>query len=218
MSKDKFRTKRRWLLSLGVLAVVSSGGCQALRRNATGPGMMLVYGSVVDGRSAYVRSATLPDGRPFADPGSVGGRFRKGQTWKRGGVSATMAASGDRRGLPEWVEFVWQEPSYPGLRFQDFPTREDFDKAHDEKFAKLPLKTQRVYIKSRVPQEVVDEVIASKRAAKPGKVADKTLWVYIFWTPDGIQMRWAMMDQNASPGGFGAVVKEGGDDLDRYTP
>ena len=80
----------------------------------------------------------------------------------------------------------------------------------------LPKKTQRLEIKSKIPQSVVAEVIASKKAAQPGKVSDKTLWIYIFWTPDGIKMRWAMKDQKSGAGGFGPVIKEGGDDLDQY--
>jgi hypothetical protein len=127
-----------------------------------------------------------------------------------------MAASGDHRGLPEWVDFSWQEPEYPGRQPKDFPNEQAFASHVKEKFAKLPIKTQRLEIKRRVPQEVVDEVVASKRAAMPGKRANKTLWIYIFWTPDGMKMRWEMTDRAAGPDAFGPVVREGGDDLDRY--
>lgn len=178
--------------------------------------MTLVYGSVIDGRSISVKSATLPDGVRFTHTGSVsGGRPKSGQTW-RNVPKAVMAASGDHRGLPEWVEFVWQEPPYPGLEPEDFPDRNAFRAAVFKRFADLPVKSQRLEIKSRIPQSVVAEVIASKNAAQPGKVSDKTLWIYIFWTPDGIKMRWAMKDQKAGAGAFGPVVKEGGDDLDQY--
>lgn len=190
-------------------------GCRALEVAADGPGMTLVYGSVIDGRRISIKTATLPDGRPIVQPGGVGGRFKRGQTWQNGGVDATMASSGDHRGLPEWVEFTWQEPSYPGLKSADFPDRESFARAVDEKFSKLELKRYRLEIKRRVPQAVVDEVIASKRVAQPGKVANKTLWIYIFWTPDGMKMRWAMRDHAAGEA-FGPIVREGGDDLDRY--
>lgn len=190
-------------------------GCQSFGAE-DGPGMTLVYGSVINGRSIAVKSAILPDGRRFTHTGGVtGGLPDPGQTW-RNVPTAVMAGSGDHRGLPEWVEFTWQEPSYPGLKFKDFPTPAAFDQAYNDKYAKLPVKTQRLEIKSRIPQSVVAEVIASKKRAQPGNVADKTLWIYIFWTPDGIKMRWAMKDQKAGPGGFGPVIKEGGDDLDHY--
>lgn len=68
-----------------------------------------------------------------------------------------------------------------------------------------------------IPQVVVDEVIESKRNAPKGKSAEKTLWLYIFWTPDGMKMRWEVKyNEGRMHDGFGKVIKEGGDDLDRY--
>lgn len=204
---------RRSLLMLGVLA---GTGCQSFGQDTDGPGMTLVYGSLIDGKSISVKSATLPDGTRFTHTSVTGGKPGTGKTW-RNVPTATMAASGDHRGLPEWVEFTWQEPAYPGLEPTDFPDRQAYRDAVFKKFAALQIKTQRLEIKRRIPQAVVDEVVASKREAKPGKVANKTLWLYIFWAPDGVKMRWAMRDQAVgSPGGFGDVVHEGGDDLDRY--
>jgi hypothetical protein len=190
----------------------------ACQSESKGPGMILSFGSVIDGRSIAIKSAKLPDGQAFGDPGAVGGQFDKTrETWRLGGIGATMAASGDYRGLPEWVDFEWQEPSYPGLEPADFPTPEAFNLAVDEKYAKLPIKTQRLAIKSRIPQEVVDEVIESKRNAPKGKSAEKTLWLYIFWTPDGMKMRWEVKyNKGRMHDGFGKVIQEGGDDLDRY--
>jgi len=177
--------------------------------------MILEYGSVIQGRSISVKSAVLPDGKPFMDPGSLsGGLSTRYPTWQRI-PTKVMAASGDHRGLPEWVEFTWQEPPYPGLEPEDFPNREAYRTAVFKRFSELAVKTHRLEIKRRVPQSVVEEVIASKRVAQPGKVANKTLWISIFWTPDGMKMRWAMRDQ-AAGGAFGPIVREGGDDLDRY--
>lgn len=206
---------RRWFVMAGAWLFGGFTGCQSFGAE-DGPGMTLEYGSVINDHSISVKTALLPDGRSFSNPGSIGGfGIKKWRSW-RNVPTAVMAASGDHRGLPEWVEFTWQEPSYPGLKFKDFPTPAAFDQAYGEKYAKLPVKTQRLEIKRRVPQSVVAEVIASKTSAQPGNVADKTLWIYIFWTPDGIKMRWAMKDQKAGSGGFGPVVKEGGDDLDHY--
>lgn len=167
--------------------------------------MILEYGSVINDHSISVKAALLPDGTAFSNPGSIGGfGIKKWRHW-RNIPTAVMAASGDHRGLPEWVEFVWSEPPYP----------EDPHMSLAE-YRALPTKTQRLEIKSKVPQSVVDEVIASKRVAQPGDLADKTLWIYVFWTPDGMKMRWEMMDKKAGPGGFGPSVKAGGDDLDRF--
>ncbi|MFY9476565.1 MAG: hypothetical protein WAQ08_02675 [Aquabacterium sp.] len=207
---------RRMLLIWLPGVAASVAGCHSFREELSdGPGMILVYGSVINGRSIAAKSAVLPDGKPFMEPGAISGGIKKGQTW-RNVPTSTMGASGDHRGLPEWVDFAWQEPEYPGKKPEDIPNREAFASYVKEKYARLPVKTQRLEIKRRVPQAVVDEVVASKRAAQPGQRANKTLWIYFFWTPDGMKMRWEMTNRAAGPGGFGPVVKDGGDDLDRY--
>jgi hypothetical protein len=208
-------SKRRLMAIPMALLLGTAAGCQALEVGADGHGMILEYRNLINGRSISVKSASLADGSPFSNPGSlsggINGRF---PTWQRV-PTATMAASGDHRGLPEWVEFSWQEPPYPGLEPENFPNREAYRAAVFKLFSDLAVKTFRLEIKRRVPQSVVDEVVASKRIAQPGKVADKTLWIFIFWTPDGMKMRWAMRDR-ATGGPFGEIVREGGDDLDRY--
>jgi hypothetical protein len=197
-------SKRRLMAIPMALLLGTTAGCQALEVGADGPGMILEYRNLINGRSISVKSASLADGSQFSNPGSlsggINGRF---PTWQRV-PTATMAASGDHRGLPAWVDFEWSEPPYP----------EDPNMSL-EAYRALPRKKQRLEIKRRVPQSVVDEVVASKRVAQPGKVADKTLWISIFWTPDGMKMRWAMRDR-ATGGPFGEIVREGGDDLDRY--
>ncbi|TBO32936.1 hypothetical protein EYS42_07175 [Aquabacterium lacunae] len=198
-------TLRRQIFGLPVAVFIgATSGCRAMDVGAGGPGMMLVYGSVIDGKRVSIKKANLPDGRSFPQPGGIGGSFKGGQTWLNGGIDATMATSGDHRELPEWVDFEWSEPPYP----------EDPNMSL-EAYRALPRQKQRLEIKRRIPPAVVEEAIASKRVAQPGKVADKTLWIYIFWTPDGMKMRWAMRDR-ATGGPFGEIVREGGDDLDRY--
>jgi hypothetical protein len=169
-----------------------------------GPGMILSFGSVINGRSVDLLSAKLPNGDGFPAAGSFGGGgTRKWGTWKNI-PTKVMAASGDHRGLPDWVEFEWREPPYP-----EDPTMSL------ETYRALPKKNQKLEIKSRVPQEVVDAVIESKRNAPRGKMAGKSLWLYLFWTPEGVKMRWAL--KVAKDGsGFGPIEQEGGDDLDRY--
>lgn len=199
----KIFQKLIWLIC-SVAALVGTSGCQG---EPSGPGMILSFGSVIDGRSIDIKSAKLPNGNSFSNPGAVGGKFDKSrETWRLGGVDATMGASGDYRGLPEWVEFEWSEPPYPEDRNMSLET-----------YRSLARKTQRLEIKNRIPQEVVDEVIESKRNTPKGQLSEKVLWLYIFWTPDGMKMRWELRyDKGHKEGGFGHAVKEGGDDLDRY--
>ncbi len=197
------------------LVLVGTPSCHS---ESSGPGMILSFGSVIDGKKIEINSATLPNGNSFSNPGAVGGKFDKTrETWRLGGVDATMGASGDYRGLPEWVSFEWQELTYPSLKPTDFPSDVAFGKYVDDLLAKAPIKTQRLEIKNRIPQEVVDEVIESKRDTPKGQLSEKVLWLYIFWTPDGMKMRWELRyDKGHKEGGFGHAIKEGGDDLDRY--
>ncbi|HEX5371986.1 MAG TPA: hypothetical protein VFW84_04570 [Aquabacterium sp.] len=202
-----------WLVfSMAMLCAVT-----ACHSKPPGPGMILKFGSVIEGKRVYVKSSKTTNGQPFSNPGSVGGvGTSKWGSWRHI-PAAVEAASGDGRDLPEWVEFVWQELEYPGLQPADFPSDEAYRKHVREEFSSALIKTQRLEIKSRVPQDVVDEVIESKRHASRGSVAEKSFWVFIFWTPEGIKMRWQLRyDPGLKQRNFGDVVREGGDDLDQY--
>jgi hypothetical protein len=48
-----------------------------------------------------------------------------------------------------------------------------------EEYRALPRKTQRVMVRERVPQEVVEEVVRSRRAAPNGKLPDMMLHIYL---------------------------------------
>lgn len=182
-----------------------------------GPGMTLAYGSVIDKRRISIKYARLPDGSNFSTPGSLGGRFTKGENWLNDGISATLAASWDHRNLPEWVDFEWQELEYPGLKPEKFPTYFAFREAVKKRIAASPIKRQRLFINSRVPDNIKNSVIESKSSPPAGTTTSKGLWLYIFWTPDGIKFRWIMRDKNLAPTTpFGGIVQEGGDNLDAY--
>lgn len=196
--------KKMWLWMLCAAALLCAA--VACHSRPSGPGMILSFGSVIEGRSIDVKLSRMANGERFSNPGSVGGiGTSKWGSWRHI-PTKVEAASGDGRGLPEWVEFEWSEPPYP----------EDPNMSLDA-YRSLPRKTQRLEIKSRVPQNVVDEVVEAKRQAPSGEVAEKSLWVYIFWTPEGIKMRWQLRyDSGGKQRNFGDVVREGGDDLDQY--
>jgi hypothetical protein len=120
--------------------------------------------------------------------------------------------AGDRRDLPEWVEFEWQELSYPGLKREEFSTEEAFGEAVAEKYRTAPIKTQRVQIRSRVPQDVVDEVIEANTHIPPGELLPvKWLWVYFIWTEQGVRFRWELADKRPQ-----GKSREGGDDPSEF--
>ena len=166
--------------------------------------MIVTFTSLTQGRSISVKSARLPNGKPFSNPGSIGGI--RPANWRNSGK--TFGASGDNRELPEWVEFEWQEPGYPSLRRSDYPSRQEFAKAVEEKFRDLPIKTERVFVRDRVPQDVIQQVIQSRRDAPTGKLPDKKLWVYFVWTDLGIKFHWRLIS------GSSTELRSGGDDLD----
>lgn len=155
--------------------------------------MIVTFTSLTQGRSISIKSTRLPNGRAFSNPGGVGGR--RPSNWRSSG--ATMGVAGDNRELPEWVEFEWSEPVYP----------EDPKQTLDE-YRALPRKTQRVPIRDRIPQDVVEEVIQSRRAASAGKLPDKKLWVYFVWTDLGIKFHWRLIS------GASTELRSGGDDVD----
>lgn len=190
------------LASVAVVLALATAACQSLTKN--GPGMIVTYTSLINGRSISAKSVTLPDGMNLGNPGSIGGIRSK--NWRSG---STLGASGDHRGLPEWVDFEWQEPPYPGLHPENFANRESFGMAVDKLFKSLPVKTQRVQVRDRVPLDVVQEVIEARNKTPGGKLPDKLLWVYFVWTDNGIKFHWSLKgDTQIAP------LREGGDDID----
>jgi hypothetical protein len=179
------------LTSLAMLAGCVHGGTPA--DDTDGPGMIVTFSSVIDGRSISVKNARLPSGKDFGNPGAITGR--RSSNWRFG---KTSGGSGDGRGLPEWVEFEWSEPVYP----------ED-PKQTLEEYRALPRKTQRVQVRERVPLEAVQEAIESRRNAPRGKMPSKMLWLYFVWTDQGVKFHWSLDES-----GRLQPLREGGDDID----
>ncbi len=179
------------LVSVAIVLAVATTACQSI--NKRGPGMIVTYSSLIIGRSISAKSVKLPDGKNLGNPGSIGGIRSK--NWRSG---STLGASGDHRGLPEWVDFEWSEPGYP----------ED-PKQTLEEYRALPRKTQRVQVRDRVPLDVVQEAVNARDQTPRGKLPDKLLWVYFVWTEQGIKFHWELKgDTQVAP------LREGGDDID----
>jgi hypothetical protein len=189
---------------LASLAALVSVACSSMQ-TVDGPGMITSYGSMMDGRSADIRTVTFPSGEKTISNITVRGSRKPG--WRQA-IGRTEGMSGDTRGVPEWLDFEWREPSYPGLKMKDFPSDEAYSKAVAEKYSKLSIKTQRVFISSRIPPEVVQEVTYSKSHIPKGQtLPEKMLWIYFIWTDDGIKFRWEMSCDKP------CVEKEGGDEI-----
>lgn len=154
-----------------------------------GPGMMLHFASLKEGVVIACKGGRLASGKRFPGPGALG----RTRDWVTGG--ATEGAAPDGRQLPEWVEFEW--------------TEHVADKAYSlEELKALPLHVERVVIRERVPQDVIDEVILSKRATPPGTLPDKSLWLNFVWTDSGIKFHWRLESRKAAPE---YMLRSGGD-------
>lgn len=192
-------------LLLGFASLVLAS-CGFMRTADSGPGMITNFGSLMDGRSAYMLSVTLPSGKSAMTPFSVSGS--KKPSWRQA-IGSTTGMSGDTRALPEWLDFSWKEPTYPGLEPRDFASREEYSKYVSDEKASLPVKTQRVFISSRIPPEIIQEAIDSRAHIQKGQgLPEKSLWIYFIWTDDGIKFRWKMSCDKP------CERKEGGDEID----
>jgi len=151
-----------------------------------GPGMTVTYSGTMKDVSIYIKKAHLPSGKEF--PTAVS--FGYAENPLAGG--ATMGAAPDGRQLPEWIDFEWMEPPYPGLERapSDPEAYKEWGKLVDEQFRTLPVKKQRVLIRNRIPKAVIDEVIDANAHAIARYGPEKRLAIHFIWTTQGIKLRW----------------------------
>lgn len=176
-------------LFAGVLGMLCAGCVEG----GEGPGMVLHFASLKEGVVVACRGGSLPGGKRFPGPGALS----RTKDWLTGGK--TEGAAPDSRQLPEWVEFEWKE--YVA----------DKDYALEELKA-LPVHVERVTIRERVPQDVIDEVMRSRRETPAGKLPDKSLWLNFVWTDGGIKFHWRLESVKAAPE---YTLRYGGDVIER---
>lgn len=182
------RTVIKSLLA-GLVGLLGAGCVEA----AEGPGMVLHFASLKEGVVVVCREGKLPSGKRLPGPGALA----RTKDWLAGG--ATESAAPDGRQLPEWVEFEWTE-HVSGKEYGA------------EELKALPVHVERVVIRERVPQDVIDEVIRSRRETQPGKLPDKSLWLNFVWTASGIKFHWRLESRKAAPE---YLLRSGGDVIDR---
>ena len=182
--------------------VVLCTACSA-PRSQQGPGMIVTFNNGIKGKKVYVIRARTANGVFFPTPGSLGPAKNP---MKDGG--ATMGAAPDGRELPQWVEFEWTEWPYPAPPPPTEPSAlQAWNDRVDLLTRTLPHKRARVAVQSRVPQDVIDEVLASNRQRAPRALPDKMLWVYFIWYETGIKLRWKLKSSCCG------LLREGGDEL-----
>ena len=174
--------------SLVIFAAFLAGLCACATPSHQGPGMTVTFNNGLKGKSILFDRAVTASGMRFPDPGFLAPDTNP----LRGGK--TMGAAPDSRELPEQVEFTWRETKYQG----DYTY---------EQLKALPRKTARVTVRSRIPQDVVDEVMESNLKRQPHKLAEKSLWVYFIWYESGIKFRWELRKNCCG------ILRAGGDDV-----
>ncbi len=190
------------------LAIVLRLGCLidiSCANEPEGPGMTVTYYGTMKNVSIFIKNAQLPSGKEF--PTAVSFGYAKNALV--GGK--TEGAAPDGRQLPEWLDFEWQEIPYPFLKQGPNQSYNEFSKLIDAQNRTLPVKAQRVLIRSRVPEDVVDEVIESNRNRPLHKLSEKSLWVEFIWTDSGIKFHWRLWYR--PDGGLQSFPREGGDDI-----
>jgi hypothetical protein len=157
-----------------------------------GPGFTEVFVNVIKDTTVMIESSRTSDGKPFPNAGSVS----DSPGWRSGGK--VMGFAPDGRELPNWVEFVWIETPY-GVEYSY------------EQLRAMPRRTQRVMIRSRIPDDVVGDIRRANKRCAPGQLPDTDLNVYFVWTTQGVKLRWAM-EKEVMKGVFKSV-REGGDEI-----
>jgi hypothetical protein len=168
-----------------------------------GPGMIVTYGSTIVGVRIHIGGARLPNEADFPNAGSFG----YAENPLDGG--ATEGAAPDGRSLPEWVEFSWRELPYPFPEHSSSQHLDDSNEQFMKRYNAFPVKKQRVIIRSRVPQNVIDEVVDSNRRKRPNELPDKALRIYFIWTEQGIKFHWRLWYR--PEGRPDSYPREGGD-------
>ena len=198
------------LRNVMILGLITSCLAACATTVIEGPGMTATFNNTIKGKAISVESAVTSNGTRFPNPG---GLSPDSQPIFNGKImlprGATMGAAPDGRQLPEWVEFEWKETLHPYSEPPSVPEAyAAWSDAIRKHYQSLPIKTERVAVRERIPQSVIDEVMESNRQRKTGKVSEKMLWVYFIWYERGIKFRWELQK------GCCDVIQAGGDEID----
>ena len=200
-------------LTLAGLAILACLAGFVKTSSPTGPGMTIKYSNAIKGMDINIKSSRLWDGSAFPNPGGLSGAIIPNDNPLSGG--ATMGGAPDGRDLPEYVDFEWRE----SLRSPPDPTPMDpFSQAHKDwekkmmaDFYSQPIKKQRVFIRDRVPAEVVTAVIEANRHTPKDQLTPASIEIFFIWTDYGIKLRWQIWHR--PPSEIQYYSHQGGDEI-----
>lgn len=165
-------------------------------------------------------TVALADVYPMRHPASKSGTFFSGSpslAYTNRPISGgeKLVAFESESELPDWVDFRWA--LFPTAAIS--PKSGESDSAFHWRslafYSVLPRKSERIFVRSRIPPEVRDEIMAATRHAQPHKVSGSLIYLYFVWTENGIKLHWRL--KRSQPDGVFVSVREGGDELTQST-
>jgi hypothetical protein len=179
---------------------------------SAGPGITLNYASAIRDMHVTIKSARLPDGTAFPSAGAIGGESRPDDINPLGD-EAVMGAAPDRRALPEFVDFEWREsppaPPEPTPMDQASAAHKEWETKMMAEFSSHPIKRQRVFVRSRVPPELVSAATEIDRQTPRSQLAAASVKLSFIWTDRGIKLRWELWHRT----GVQYYSHQGGDEI-----
>jgi hypothetical protein len=184
-----------------IVAVFAVSACATNRSaSAQGTGMTIAYSNTIPGKKIDVKNI-VTDGPAIPNPGPLG----PSQDPQQG--RSVMGAAPDGRSLPEWAEFQWKEWPYPGEKYpSDFAARQIWNAKVDELSRTLPVNSERVRVRDRIPADVFQRLAEARRHPVAGQ--DLRLWLSFVWYAGGIRFHWELKE------GCCDLKQAGGDVID----
>ena len=169
----------KWCSAMLLTALMLSG-C-----DESGPGMTVTWATLDRSRYISLESIKLPSG--IVQKRSTAITFK---------AAKVEGMAPDNRVIPAWVELSWLEP-VDYVDPKSAPPMAD-QLAEDRR---LPIKTQRVEVGSRIPAEVIAQAMESIKQRKPSELPDKFILVYFTWFEGQVSLRWELRDRSRVSGG-----------------
>lgn len=178
---------------------------------SAGPGLTVTYNSTIKHARIYIEDARLPIGAAFPNAGSFGGGDASNDSPLSDG--ATMGGAPDGRDLPDYVDFKWRENPYPDPT-PNSPLSQATKVWEARSLATLiaqPIRSQRVFIRSRIPADVVNAAIEANRHTPKNGLPPASIRIYFIWTDYGIKLRWQIW--HSPPSEIQYYSDQGGDEI-----
>jgi hypothetical protein len=117
--------------------------------------------------------------------------------------------------LPEWVDFRWALLPTVEIPRKSGESESAYHWRCVEIYGALRRKNERVQVRSRIPQDVRDEIAAATRNVQPRRVASSLIYLYFIWTDSGIKLHWRLK-RSRSDGTF-VNIREGSEEITKPT-